>query len=42
MADIHPQGEQEYVCLEAANSKWQDLPAGQTVVISQEVKVLNL
>ena len=42
MADIHNGGEQEYVCLEAANSKWQDLPAGQTVVISQEVKVLNL
>lgn len=42
MADIHPQGEQEYVCLEAANTNWQALPAGETVTISQEIKVTNL
>lgn len=42
MADIHADGEQEYVCLEAANSKWQDLPAGKTVVIAQQVKVSKL
>jgi len=42
MADIHSGGEQEYVCLEAANSKWQALPAGETIIISQEIKVSNL
>ncbi len=39
MADIHDNGEQEYVCLEAANTKWQPLPAGQSVTMSQEIKV---
>lgn len=42
MADIHSGGEQEYVCLEAANTKWQALPAGKTVIVSQEIKVHNL
>lgn len=42
MADVHAGGEHEYVCLEAANTKWQELPAGKTVVISQEIKVSNL
>lgn len=42
MADIHPQGEQEYICLEAANTRWQRLPAGKTVIISQEITVTNL
>ena len=42
MADIHANGEQEYVCLEAANTSWQELPAGKTVVIYQEIKVVNL
>lgn len=42
MADVHSGGEQEYVCLEAANSKWQALPAGKTVVISQEITVEKL
>ena len=41
MADIHPHGEQEYVCLEAANTSWQAIPAGETVVISQEINVTN-
>lgn len=41
MADIHPQGEQEYVCLEAANTSWKIIPAGETVVISQEITVTN-
>lgn len=41
MADIHPNGEQEYICLEAANTAWQALPAGETVIISQEIKVTN-
>jgi len=42
MADIHVDGEQEYVCLEAANTQWQALPAGETVIISQEIRVSNL
>ncbi|WP_057832062.1 D-hexose-6-phosphate mutarotase [Colwellia sp. TT2012] len=42
MADIHPNGEQEYVCLEAANTRWQALPAGTTVIISQEITVTKL
>ena len=42
MADIHPHGEQEYVCLEAANTTWQALPAGESVIISQEIKVTKL
>lgn len=42
MADIHPQGEQNYVCLEAANTSWQALPAGETVIISQEINVTKL
>ncbi len=42
MADIHLGGEQEYVCLEAANTAWQALPAGETVIISQEISVTNL
>ena len=42
MADIHPHGEQEYVCLEAANTTWQALPAGETVIVSQEISVTNI
>ncbi len=42
MVDVHAGGEQEYVCLEAANSKWQALAAGKTVIISQEIKVNHL
>ena len=42
MADIHPGGEQEYVCLEAANTKWQVIPAGETMTISQEITVSKL
>jgi glucose-6-phosphate 1-epimerase len=39
MVDIHPQGEQEYICLEAANTTWQSLLVGKTVTMSQEIKV---
>ena len=42
MSDIHVSGEQEFVCLEAANSKWQALPAGKTITISQEIKISRL
>ena len=39
MDDIHVGGEHEYVCLEPANTELQALPAGETVVISQEIHV---
>lgn len=42
MADIHLNGENEYVCLEAANSVWQNLPAGETITIGQEIIVSHL
>ena len=42
MPDIHQQGEQEYVCLEAANAHWQVLSAGETAVMSQKVEIFSL
>lgn len=39
MADIHPHGEQEFVCLEAANTQEQPLAAGENVMIEQEISV---
>jgi len=39
MADIHHNGEQEFVCLEAANTQRQLLAAGKSVVIEQEILV---
>ncbi|KGJ89492.1 D-hexose-6-phosphate mutarotase [Thalassotalea sp. ND16A] len=42
MADIHPQGEQEFVCLEAANTNWINLPAGETTVLSQQIRLHKL
>lgn len=42
MVDVHAGGEQEYVCLEAAITSWQDLPVGKTVTIEQEISVENL
>jgi len=42
MADIHPQGEQEFVCLEAANTQNQLLKAGQYVTMEQEVFISRI
>ena len=42
MADVHQGGEQEYVCLEAANTTWQKIPAKQTAVIKQTITILPL
>lgn len=42
MADVHPNGEQEYVCLEAANTEAQVVAAGETVSFSQTIKVKQL
>lgn len=40
MADIHLNGEQEFVCLEAANTDSQLLESGQSQTISQTVKII--
>lgn len=42
MVDIHPQGEQEFVCLEAANTAWQTLNSKQSITIGQSVCVSDL
>lgn len=42
MADVHPGGEHEYVCLEAANTKWQTIPAQQTVTVGQKIRLVKL
>jgi glucose-6-phosphate 1-epimerase len=39
MADIHEQGEQEFICLEAANTQMQLLEAGKTLFMSQHITV---
>lgn len=39
MADVHPNGEQEYICLEAANTEWQSIAAGQTAEIEQKISL---
>ena len=39
MEDVHEQGENEFVCLEAANTQWQEIPANSTVSMGQTVKV---
>lgn len=41
MADIHHHGEQEFVCLEAANTQMQLLAAGENVIIAQEISVVS-
>lgn len=40
MTDIHTKGENEYVCLEAANTKEQLIRAGETVSLGQKIRVL--
>lgn len=42
MADVHSGGEQEYVCLEAANTIWRSIEAGETAVIGQDINVKPL
>jgi glucose-6-phosphate 1-epimerase len=41
MADIHSSGEQEFVCLEAANTQMQLLPAGKDAIMEQEIAVFS-
>lgn len=42
MADVHEHGEQEYVCLEAANTQWQTVSANTSVTISQKIAIKPL
>ncbi|WOH39185.1 D-hexose-6-phosphate mutarotase [Thalassotalea fonticola] len=42
MADIHQQGEDEFVCLEAANTNWITVAKGEKLSLSQEVQVYKL
>lgn len=39
MADIHESGEQEFICLEAANTQMQLLGAGKSLAMAQEITV---
>ena len=39
MPDVHAQGEDEFVCLEAANTQWQAIASQASVSISQTVKL---
>ncbi len=41
MADIHHNGEEEFVCLEAANTQMQLISAGESVIVEQEISILN-
>jgi len=42
MSDIHRYGENEYLCLEAANTKWQTILANSEVNMSQEITVTKV
>ncbi|GLX79320.1 D-hexose-6-phosphate mutarotase [Thalassotalea insulae] len=42
MDDIHTGGENEYVCLEAANTNWQLIKAGEQTSIKQKVSLESL
>jgi len=39
MADIHERGEQEFICLEAANTQMQLLGAGKSLTMAQKITV---
>lgn len=41
MADVHAQGEQEFVCLEAANTQMQLLASGKSLTIAQTITVTD-
>ncbi|TKB44236.1 D-hexose-6-phosphate mutarotase [Thalassotalea mangrovi] len=42
MSDIHPGGEQEFVCVEAGNTNWLEVEPEQSVSFGQQIKVYNL
>ncbi len=39
MLDVHQAGEDEFICLEAANTQWQSIASNDSVSISQTVKL---
>ena len=39
MKDVHPFGEKEYVCLEAANVEMQTVKSGKSIAVSQRISV---
>jgi glucose-6-phosphate 1-epimerase len=41
MVDIHQNGEQEFVCLEAANTQMQILAAGESITMEQEISIFS-
>lgn len=41
MADIHEGGEQEFICLEAANTRMQLLRAGESLTMAQKIAVTS-
>jgi len=42
MSDIHHGGEKEYLCLEAANTRWQAIDAMEEVSISQKITLTKM
>jgi glucose-6-phosphate 1-epimerase len=39
IADIHPEGAQEYICLEAANTHWQKIAMHSSVTMAQKISI---
>lgn len=42
MSDVHDNGQDEFFCLEAANTQWQIIPALGCVALSQTIDVVSL
>jgi glucose-6-phosphate 1-epimerase len=42
MGDVPLDGEQQFVCLEAANTQWQNIPAESTLEMSQTIKICTI
>lgn len=42
MSDIHSNGEDEFICLEAANTNWQSIAAGKGLTLSQNISLAKI
>jgi len=42
MSDVHQDGENEFFCLEAANTQWQTIEANEQASISQRIEIVPL
>ena len=42
MSDVHLDGEQQFVCLEAANTQWQEIPPQSMVEMAQTIKIRGI